>query len=59
LRSARVTGIPAQARWLAPRWFVVTGGASWWWADRENNLLGRHGRLSAEETLIPLYVLAL
>jgi hypothetical protein len=28
--------------------------AYWWWADKENTLLGRHGGLSADEMLVPL-----
>jgi hypothetical protein len=36
--------------------FVVipSGGAYWWWADKENLLLGRHGGLTREEMLVPL-----
>ncbi len=34
---------------LAPR-----GNAYWWWADKENSMLGRHGGLSPQEMLIPL-----
>lgn len=41
--------------WVA----IPTGGAYWWWANRENSLLGRHGGLSPEEMLIPLYMLPL
>lgn len=33
---------------------VSQGKAYWWWANKENHLLGRHGGLSAEEMLVPL-----
>ncbi len=31
--------------------------AYWWWPKKENHLLGRHGGLSREEMLVPLYIL--
>ena len=34
-------------------------GAYWWWADKENPLLGRHGGLSPSEMVVPLYALPL
>ena len=36
--------------------FVVfpKGGAYWWWANKANQLLGRHGGLSQQEMLVPL-----
>lgn len=33
------------------------GNAYWWWPKKENHLLGRHGGLSREEMLVPLYLL--
>lgn len=33
---------------------VPHGAAYWWWANRENHLLGRHGGLSRAEMLVPL-----
>lgn len=33
---------------------AARGGAYFWWADRENNLFGRHGGLSEDEMLVPL-----
>ncbi len=38
---------------------ISLGKAYWWWADKENPLLGRHGGLSEEEMVIPLYALPL
>jgi hypothetical protein len=35
------------------------GDAYWWWAEKENPLLGRHGGLSQHEMVVPLYALAL
>lgn len=32
--------------------------AYWWWSDRENNMLGRHGGLSPQEMLVPFLLLA-
>jgi hypothetical protein len=31
----------------------------WWWADRENTMLGRHGGLSRAEMLVPLLAMAM
>jgi hypothetical protein len=33
---------------------AARGDAYLWWADKENNLIGRHGGLSAEEMIVPL-----
>jgi len=33
--------------------------AYWWWANKENPLLGRHGGLLAEEMLVPLLAIPL
>lgn len=33
---------------------VAQGSSFWWWPERENVLLGRHGGLSAAEMLVPL-----
>ena len=38
---------------------IAHGDAYWWWAEKENPLLGRHGGLSPSEMLIPLYALPL
>jgi predicted AlkP superfamily pyrophosphatase or phosphodiesterase len=35
------------------------GNAYWWWVNKENRLLGRHGGLSAQEMLVPLVLLPL
>jgi hypothetical protein len=35
------------------------GGRAWWWAARENKMLGRHGGLSRAEMLVPLLALPL
>lgn len=35
------------------------GDAYWWWAQKENHLLGRHGGFSAEEMITPLLILPL
>lgn len=35
------------------------GDAYWWWVNKENRLLGRHGGLSAQEMLVPLLLLPL
>jgi len=31
--------------------------AYWWWVNKENHLFGRHGGLSQEEMLVPLFTL--
>lgn len=33
--------------------------AYWWWVNKENHLYGRHGGLSREEMLVPLFTLEL
>lgn len=33
---------------------IPKGNAYWWWANKENKLLGRHGGLTPEEMLVPL-----
>jgi len=33
------------------------GNVYWWWPKKENHLLGRHGGLSRDEMLVPLYLL--
>jgi len=35
------------------------GNAYWWWADKDNHLLGRHGGFSAQEMLTPFLLLSL
>ena len=36
-------------------WVVFPrGDAYWWWSDRDNPFLGRHGGLSRQEMLVPL-----
>ncbi len=32
---------------------AARGDAYWWWASKENPLIGRHGGLSEEEMLVP------
>jgi hypothetical protein len=32
---------------------AAKGSAYWWWAAKENPLIGRHGGLSADEMLVP------
>lgn len=32
---------------------AAKGNAYWWWAAKENPLIGRHGGLSEEEMLVP------
>ena len=33
------------------------GNAYWWWVNKENHLLGRHGGLSSQEMLVPFFAL--
>lgn len=35
------------------------GNAYWWWANKDNHLLGRHGGFSAQEMLTPFLLLTL
>jgi hypothetical protein len=35
------------------------GNAYWWFPERDNPLLGRHGGLSQAEMLVPLLMLTL
>ena len=35
---------------------AAKGDAFWWWADKPNPLIGRHGGLSSEEMLVPFLV---
>lgn len=35
---------------------VARGGAYFWWAEKDNDLFGRHGGLSEDEMLVPLLV---
>jgi Type I phosphodiesterase / nucleotide pyrophosphatase len=32
---------------------VASGRAFWWWGDKPNPIIGRHGGLSAEEMIVP------
>ena len=36
---------------------IPKGEAYWWWANKENSLLGRHGGFSAQEMITPLFIL--
>lgn len=36
---------------------IPRGSAYWWWVNKENHLLGRHGGLSREEMLVPFFTL--
>lgn len=36
---------------------LPTGNAYWWWAHKENQLLGRHGGFSPQEMITPLLIL--
>jgi hypothetical protein len=38
---------------------VAHGDAYWWWAEKENPIVGRHGGLSPSEMVVPLYALPL
>jgi hypothetical protein len=38
---------------------AARGNAYWWWASKENPLIGRHGGLSAQEMLVPLLAVRL
>jgi hypothetical protein len=31
--------------------------AYWWWVNKENHLLGRHGGLSRDEMLVPFFAM--
>ena len=45
---------PRLAERLGDLVVAAKGKAYWWWANRENPLIGRHGGLTAEEMLVPL-----
>jgi hypothetical protein len=32
---------------------IARGDAYWWWADKENHMVGRHGGLHPQEMLVP------
>ena len=36
---------------------IPKGNAYWWWANKENLLLGRHGGFSSQEMITPLFIL--
>jgi predicted AlkP superfamily pyrophosphatase or phosphodiesterase len=38
---------------------LARSSAYWWWADKENKLIGRHGGLSPEEMLVPFLAVRL
>ncbi|HEY9075579.1 MAG TPA: alkaline phosphatase family protein [Anaerolineaceae bacterium] len=38
---------------------ISQGNAYWWWAEKENPLLGRHGGMTPQEMLVPLFGLPL
>jgi hypothetical protein len=44
---------------LGDRIVVSRDSAYWWWADRPDTLLGRHGSLTAEEMIVPLLAVRL
>jgi len=55
-------GIPAAclADRLGDLVVIPTGDDYWWWAaNRENDMLGRHGGLTPQEMLVPLVMLPL
>jgi predicted AlkP superfamily pyrophosphatase or phosphodiesterase len=38
-------------------WIVIPqGNAYWWWGEKADHLLGRHGGLSEEEMIVPLII---
>ncbi|HZW04861.1 MAG TPA: alkaline phosphatase family protein [Anaerolineaceae bacterium] len=43
---------------LGDRLVIPQGDAYWWWANRDNPMLGRHGGLSRAEMLVPFFALA-
>lgn len=45
---------PALADRLGDLIVIALGSAYFWWVDRENNMLGRHGGLTPAEMLVPL-----
>jgi hypothetical protein len=53
------TGIPYQGTIDRFGQYIIfpKDNAYWWWVNKENRLLGRHGGLSVEEMLVPLFVL--
>ena len=38
---------------------IPDNNAYWWWVNKENVLLGRHGGLSKQEMLVPFFALEL
>jgi hypothetical protein len=44
---------------LGDRIVVSRDSAYWWWADKPDTLLGRHGSLTAEEMIVPLLAVRL
>ena len=38
---------------------VATGDAYWWWGNKVNPLVGRHGGLSQEEMIVPFFAVRL
>lgn len=62
VRNAGLLGPGVPAATLKERmgdWVMLAlEDAYWWWGDKENTMLGRHGGLSPEEMLVPLLILA-
>ncbi len=50
---------PRLAERLGDLVVAAKGNAYWWWANRENPLIGRHGGLTAEEMIVPLLAASL
>ena len=44
---------------MGDRVVVPQDHAYWWWANKDNPLMGRHGGLTAREMLVPLFALPL
>jgi hypothetical protein len=45
---------PRLAERLGDLIVVARGTAYWWWGQKENPLIGRHGGLTPDEMLVPL-----